>query len=431
MGLYDNTHGNINWREQDLYGSSRIGMWTPNANLATGNALKAYDTTGKKQYELDNHLSNTMETISDVRIPNYIGGSHIEGTEYFTATVLSAQDYYPFGMLMPDRQYTNGDSTYRYGFNGKENDNEVKGLGNQQDYGERIYDDRTNRFFSVDPIFRQYPALTSYQFSSDNPILNIDIDGLEGQNSDHGNINALVGTTVVKKATDQVIKKQVVKQVLSKTVVDESGELVVEKGVETVSTGAGAVVGGVALAFVLVFAPTKNDPNSAEAQFEKHGGAESGIQKFVHPSQLTDQDIKDINDRLTRGVATAQDRQYVPHIRDRLNALNKSSGQSAGQIMNIYSNELVLSHSVSTIVNSSDYQKIKGLTNQQLIQSVLNNPDDPVTISSRTGKLLQGNTRVYELQRRNLNIDIPVAIQVSDNSYFDDDNNLKEPPPKK
>jgi hypothetical protein len=136
MGLYDNTHGNINWREQDLYGSSRIGMWTPNANLATGNALKAYDTTGKKQYELDNHLSNTMETISDVRIPNYIGGSHIEGTEYFTATVLSAQDYYPFGMLTPDRQYTlNGDSTYRYGFNGKENDNEVKGLGTSRIMG--------------------------------------------------------------------------------------------------------------------------------------------------------------------------------------------------------------------------------------------------------------------------------------------------------
>ena len=26
-------------------------------------------------------------------------------------------------------------AAYRYGFNGKENDNEVKGEGNQQDYG--------------------------------------------------------------------------------------------------------------------------------------------------------------------------------------------------------------------------------------------------------------------------------------------------------
>jgi RHS repeat-associated protein len=41
---------------------------------------------------------------------------------------------------------------YRYGFNGKGNDNEVKGIGNQQDYGMRIYDPRLGRFLSVDPL---------------------------------------------------------------------------------------------------------------------------------------------------------------------------------------------------------------------------------------------------------------------------------------
>ncbi|WP_158569077.1 hypothetical protein [Chitinophaga silvisoli] len=41
--------------------------------------------------------------------------------------VLSAGDYYPLGMGMVDRRYAlSGD---RYGFNGKENDNEVKGEG--------------------------------------------------------------------------------------------------------------------------------------------------------------------------------------------------------------------------------------------------------------------------------------------------------------
>jgi hypothetical protein len=43
------------------------------------------------------------------------------------------QGYYPFGMLQPERQWSLGD--YRCGFNGNENDNEVKGEGNQQDYG--------------------------------------------------------------------------------------------------------------------------------------------------------------------------------------------------------------------------------------------------------------------------------------------------------
>src|SRR4249919_2797107 len=39
-----------------------------------------------------------------------------------------------------------GNAGYRYGFNGKENDNEVKGQGDQQDYGMRIYDSRLGRF---------------------------------------------------------------------------------------------------------------------------------------------------------------------------------------------------------------------------------------------------------------------------------------------
>jgi len=79
---------------------------------------------------------------------------------------------------MPGRSYSNV-SEYRYGFNGKENDNEVKGEGNQQDYGMRIYDPRLGRFLSVDPMSKSYPYLTPYQFASNSPIGGIDLDGLE------------------------------------------------------------------------------------------------------------------------------------------------------------------------------------------------------------------------------------------------------------
>jgi RHS repeat-associated protein len=70
-------------------------------------------------------------------------------------------------------------TSYRYGFNGKENDNEVKGEGNQQDYGMRIYDPRLGRFLSVDPLTKSYPELTPYQFASNRPIDGIDLDGKE------------------------------------------------------------------------------------------------------------------------------------------------------------------------------------------------------------------------------------------------------------
>ena len=82
-------------------------------------------------------------------------------------------------MMMPGRKYTAPNSNYRYGFNGKENDNEVKGEGNQQDYGMRIYDPRLGRFLSVDPIAREYPWYSPYHFAGNNPIRNLDLDGLE------------------------------------------------------------------------------------------------------------------------------------------------------------------------------------------------------------------------------------------------------------
>jgi len=73
-----------------------------------------------------------------------------------------------------------GDTTgYRYGFNGKEMDNEVKGNGAQYDYGFRIYDPRLGRFLSVDPLTASYPWYTPYQFAGNQPINAIDLDGLE------------------------------------------------------------------------------------------------------------------------------------------------------------------------------------------------------------------------------------------------------------
>lgn len=77
---------------------------------------------------------------------------------------------------MPERKWG---SSYRYGFNGKENDNEVKGEGNQQDYGMRIYDTRLGKFLSVDPLTKDYPHYTPYSYAGNKPIKFIDLDGAE------------------------------------------------------------------------------------------------------------------------------------------------------------------------------------------------------------------------------------------------------------
>jgi RHS repeat-associated protein len=87
-------------------------------------------------------------------------------------------------MLVPNRH--GGSADYRYGFNNKEKDDDIMGEGNWEDYGMRTYNPRIGRFFATDPLTKQYPALTPYQFSSNTPIWAIDLDGLEAKYSTDG-----------------------------------------------------------------------------------------------------------------------------------------------------------------------------------------------------------------------------------------------------
>ncbi|HMJ48141.1 MAG TPA: RHS repeat-associated core domain-containing protein, partial [Ferruginibacter sp.] len=182
MSLYEKGTSFV-LKENHLYGSSRLGMSTqlsvePVSSALDGdfdNATLSTFTRGEKIFELNNHLGNVLATVSDKKLGHDDGNGTID---YYDADIVTANDYYPFGMQMPGRKYS-ANSSYRYGFNGKENDNEVKGVGNQQDYGERIYDPRIGKFLSVDPLAGEYPMLTPYQFASNRPIDGVDQDGLE------------------------------------------------------------------------------------------------------------------------------------------------------------------------------------------------------------------------------------------------------------
>ncbi|AEV97055.1 hypothetical protein A4D02_18200 [Niastella koreensis] len=145
-----------------------------------GISYNLVQTRGLKEYELSNHLGNVLVTVNDKKIgvPATTNSSLID---HYEPDIVSAQDYYPFGMLQPGRSLASSGDKYRYGFNGKENDNEVKGEGNQQDYGMRVYDPRLGKFLSVDPLTNSYPFYTPYQFSGNMPITAVDLDGSEAK----------------------------------------------------------------------------------------------------------------------------------------------------------------------------------------------------------------------------------------------------------
>jgi RHS repeat-associated protein len=117
-------------------------------------------------FDRTNHLGrgngfNVLAVVSDAKLP--------------AARVLSFTDYYAFGGAMPGRSR----GSYRYGFNGKENDGDFGNGQLIQDYGFRLYNPAIGKFLSVDPITASYPMLTPYQFASNSPISGVDMDGLE------------------------------------------------------------------------------------------------------------------------------------------------------------------------------------------------------------------------------------------------------------
>jgi RHS repeat-associated protein len=78
-------------------------------------------------------------------------------------------------MSMAGRNYQQGISEYRYGFNGKEKDKLIS--ADSYDFGARIYDGRLGRWLSVDALQNKYPNLTPYHFAGNNPTASVDIDG--------------------------------------------------------------------------------------------------------------------------------------------------------------------------------------------------------------------------------------------------------------
>jgi RHS repeat-associated protein len=110
-------------------------------------------------------------------------------------------------MVSRSANLTNLGLTYHYSFNGKENDADVKGDGNQIDYGARIYDPRLGRWLSSDPMMKKYPHLSPFHYGNNNPIITIDPDGKE-------NI-IVVGSQVHQGETDQANKMNFVHQAIA------------------------------------------------------------------------------------------------------------------------------------------------------------------------------------------------------------------------
>lgn len=153
-----------------IYGSNMIGLWEKIRNVESNNN-KTNLIRGEQKLYISNHLDNYHVILNDSKRGVDVNNDGF--VDYYETNIENAVDYSAYGENLVDRELNGGN--LKYGFNGKINDYDE----GYQDYGMRVYDKKSRRFLSIDPLTEKYPHLTPYQFASNSPIAGSDLDGLE------------------------------------------------------------------------------------------------------------------------------------------------------------------------------------------------------------------------------------------------------------
>jgi hypothetical protein len=118
-----------------------------------------------KRYEYKDHLGNVRVVSNDIK-------SRAVSTVPFTTKICNFANYYPYGMQQTGTAGSYDlSSDYRYGYNGKEKDDEIKGEANSLDYGARILIVISYQFCSFEEVDDSFTHEKSLSGKINNVIL--------------------------------------------------------------------------------------------------------------------------------------------------------------------------------------------------------------------------------------------------------------------
>jgi RHS repeat-associated protein len=119
-------------------------------------------------------------------------------------------------MQMDSRTVNDGD--YRYGFNGKEKDQNEEFGNTHYDFGARIYNPGYARFMSMDKYTSKFSFQSPYSYAGNTPIAGIDV---------HGDSLVFLPTTFATELQDRIITLRNENEVFNKlmTSLEEAQEI--------------------------------------------------------------------------------------------------------------------------------------------------------------------------------------------------------------
>jgi RHS repeat-associated protein len=180
-----------------------------------------------------NYVFNYTDHLGNVRL------SYTKDNITGSLKVVEENNYYAFGLRQQGYNNTVIASNYKYKFLGQERQDEL-GL-NSDTFRHRNYDYAIGRFFGVDPVSEEYMSISTYQFAHNNPVWKIELEGLEGKETQGKDLSNHEPIKVISKPVLGFVGGGLVE---TKVVQKTTTEIVKEVAKETVTTG-GKVIGKV------------------------------------------------------------------------------------------------------------------------------------------------------------------------------------------
>jgi RHS repeat-associated protein len=201
-GSIPNINNQLNGDGGVVYFTSSPGGINPSAPVAFLNIMffdERFRFVDYDRRQVDASVSGNGAslTIAGYKVPRngyvYVFVSNkSDGDVYFDdfkvtvaqGNIIEENHYYSFGLkiaAISSKKFADsydGNINNPFLYNGKEMLDDDADL-NWYDYGFRSYDPQIGRFMQLDPLTDSYPFLTPYQFAGNDPIANVDLDGLE------------------------------------------------------------------------------------------------------------------------------------------------------------------------------------------------------------------------------------------------------------